>query len=817
MVKFTLGGGNRELVNETRMEELVQPYKELFHAGGELLSLRNKSYSREAARVLSTYLVDLGLVPILDLADMIAGRSEEEALEVLEMICNSLSHLKSVVEIDLSDNALGEKGIRKCFGVLKNQENLEKVYFCNNGLSAAAAEVIAKEVLLYRGNNEHTKLKVFEFYNNMSGDLGAIALKEIVLRSPNLEELRFSATRAGRVGSLAFAESLSGLQYLRKLDLSDNTFGVEGGRAIAVALKKQKHLRSLNLRDGAIEDGGIIPICEALECPLEIFDISGNELSEKSMRVVANTIKLFKGLKIFMAEENELTSAGAIVLANAMKEMKQLECIGLNTNEIGGNGAMAIAKSISKQHHVVDLQLNGNSIKEDVVEKIIGHLSSVGKAEVLQEMDDNMPSDDEDEPENGDEMDAVDEDLLVEQFKAMSTTSELRTLCFEENREVVSAERAMELIEPYRTHENNNYHTVCLKNKSYTKDAAKVIAQVLTKVKGIQIADFADMIAGRPEVEALEVLSTICSACSDNQFQEIDLSDNALGEKGVRACFPILKNQHSLERLYFCNNGISAAAAAVIANEVVLDGLQDENTKLETFHFYNNMSGDQGAIELAKILPKSPMLTSLRFSATRAGRAGCSEFASALTSLRNLVHLDLSDNTFGVEGSLKLAQVLQHQSNLTTLNFRDAAIEDDGASAICAVLAKHCPLIKVFDMSGNDLTVECMDKVAECVNALSNLEELYLEENELGCQGSTILATGMAKGCENLKKLVLNVNEISNDGALAIAEEVVKRDSFTMLELDGNELTSDGVETLKSCLRAANKMDILGSLEDNNE
>ena len=70
------------------------------------------------------------------------------------------------------------------------------------------------------------------------------------------------------------------------------------------------------------------------------------------------------------------------------------------------------------------------------------------------------------------------------------------------------------------------------------------------------------------EAEALEVLKTISNSLGHLDLRAIDLSDNALGEKGVRACDAILLKKKCLQQLWFNNNGISAECAAVIAEIV---------------------------------------------------------------------------------------------------------------------------------------------------------------------------------------------------------------------------------------------------------
>lgn len=380
-------------------------------------------------------------------------------------------------------------------------------------------------------------------------------------------------------------------------------------------------------------------------------------------------------------------------------------------------------------------------------------------------------------------------------------------------REMVDVDRVRELIEPYQKVEEG-VEKVSLRNKSYSEAAAQTLGEYLKTLTGLRIADLADMIAGRPEDEALKVLSFICDSLEGNVWKEIDLSDNALGEKGIRACMGVLRAQEDLERIYFCNNGISAAAAAVIADEVLLFRGEEAPTKLTLLHFYNNMSGDGGAQALARILPLSPNLTDLRFSATRAGRPGCCAFAKGMDSLHQLVRVDLSDNTFGIEGAEALVPALKNLSQLQMLNLRDTSIGDEGVEAICAAITSTS--LTSLDLSGNDITKAAMPSIVKCVAKLPQLKELMLEENEIGSCGAKLLAK-VLPSLKQLDTLVLNVNEIGASGAVAIVETISKDSTLKRLELDGNQFSEDGVMKIEQVLLDIEKNDILGSLEDNDD
>ncbi len=66
--------------------------------------------------------------------------------------------------------------------------------------------------------------------------------------------------------------------------------------------------------------------------------------------------------------------------------------------------------------------------------------------------------------------------------------------------------------------------------------------------------------AGQHETIALQALEILCKALEEHQLLELNLSDNALGLKGVTACAPALAHQRGLRKLFFNNNGCGPSA-----------------------------------------------------------------------------------------------------------------------------------------------------------------------------------------------------------------------------------------------------------------
>lgn len=129
-------------------------------------------------------------------------------------------------------------------------------------------------------------------------------------------------------------------------------------------------------------------------------------------------------------------------------------------------------------------------------------------------------------------------------------------------RAFIEAEEAQELLSPLKE-PGNSYTKICFSNRSFGLDAARIAEPILLSLKGqLQEVDLSDFIAGRPEEEALNVMNIFSAALEGSILRSLNLSNNALGEKGVRAFGKLLKSQSSLEELYLMNDGISEEAAA---------------------------------------------------------------------------------------------------------------------------------------------------------------------------------------------------------------------------------------------------------------
>lgn len=373
-------------------------------------------------------------------------------------------------------------------------------------------------------------------------------------------------------------------------------------------------------------------------------------------------------------------------------------------------------------------------------------------------------------------------------------------------RAFIEADEAEMLLKPL-TEPGNSYSKICFSNRSFGLEAARVAEPILASLKSqLREVDLSDFVAGRPEAEALQVMSIFAAALEGSALRSLNLSDNALGEKGVRAFGALLKSQAELEELYLMNDGISEEAARAVSE------LIPSTEKLKILHFHNNMTGDEGAVAISEVVKRSPLLEDFRCSSTRIGSEGGVALSEALGTCTHLKKLDLQDNMFGVESGIALSKALSKHSDLREVYLRYLNLENEGTIAIVNVLKESAPSLEVLEMAGNYITAKAAPALAACIESKTLLTKLILSENELKDEG----AIQISKALEGLSQLIevdMNTNLIRRAGARLLAQTVVQKPGFKLLNINGNYISDEGIDEVKDIFKKS--PEILGSLDEN--
>jgi Ran GTPase-activating protein (RanGAP) involved in mRNA processing and transport len=379
-------------------------------------------------------------------------------------------------------------------------------------------------------------------------------------------------------------------------------------------------------------------------------------------------------------------------------------------------------------------------------------------------------------------------------------------------REFLTAEHARELLAPMLA-PGAAVQRIRFSTKSFGAEAAEVAAAAIRNCAAtLTHADLSDVIAGRPEDEALAALRVLAAALASARLEHLDLSDNALGEKGLRAAAAAFVGQPALASLEVRNVGCSVHGCAAL--DELLAGAA---LPLRRLVLVNNMSGDEGAVSIARVLARCPALEEFRMVSSRVGAEGGRALVAALAGLRGgaLRALDLHDNPLTEEVAEEVAPLLAAHPQIRALVLTDTCLGDAGVAAVAAALrGGAAPALERLELALNEVAPAGAAALAAALAGRPALRALVLRENELECAGAVALAAAL-RTLPALEALDLSANQLRRRGALAVARAVAALPALASLELDDNEISDAGVDALREVLLRACKLAALGSLDEN--
>nr|XP_004057684.3 nucleotide-binding oligomerization domain-containing protein 2 isoform X2 [Gorilla gorilla gorilla] len=181
----------------------------------------------------------------------------------------------------------------------------------------------------------------------------------------------------------------------------------------------------------------------------------------------------------------------------------------------------------------------------------------------------------------------------------------------------------------------------------------------------------------------------------------------------------------------------------------------------------------------------------LKLTFCSVGPAECAALAFVLQHLRQPVALQLDYNSVGDIG---VEQLLPCLGVCKALYLRDNNISDRG---ICKLIecALHCEQLQKLALFNNKLTDGCAHSMAKLLACRQNFLALRLGNNHITAAGAQVLAEGL-RGNTSLQFLGFWGNRVGDEGAQALAEALGDHQSLRWLSLVGNNIGSVGAQAL---------------------
>ncbi|XP_063049788.1 NACHT, LRR and PYD domains-containing protein 12-like [Engraulis encrasicolus] len=289
--------------------------------------------------------------------------------------------------------------------------------------------------------------------------------------------------------------------------------------------------------------------------------------------------------------------------------------------------------------------------------------------------------------------------------------------------------------------------------------------------------------------------------CKASKVKKLDLSQNSVGDIGVKALCSGLKNSScALKSLRLADCGVTGVGYAALAS-----ALKSNPSHLEELDLRGNDPGDSG-VKLLLELQQDPAckLQTLRLLKSDAAEQACAYLTSMLhENPLLLTQLDLSGKIPGDSGVEQLCALLEDSHcRIKKLKLADCGVTGVGYAALASALKSNPSHLEELDLRGNDPGDSGVKLLLELQqDPACKLQTLRLADCGITGVGYAALASALKSNPSHLEELDLRGNDPGDSGVKLLLE--LQQDpacKLQTLRLAGCSMTDEGCATLTSAL-----------------
>ncbi|KAH7729897.1 ran GTPase-activating protein 1-like isoform 2 [Aphelenchoides avenae] len=221
-----------------------------------------------------------------------------------------------LVELDLSDNAIGPQAISGLQGFLASEAcfGLQELRINNCGMGVAGITVAASLKECHAKSlvaGTPFRLKTFIAGRNRLELRSTKALADAFTVIGTLEEIAMPQNGIRADGIAELAKAVKNNPYLRILNLNDNTFGEKGAIAMSKAIGRLMAIEHIDFGDCLCRRRGSLAICRALadaKSVIQVLNLSGNEIDYDTAEAIIEAVRRLPRIQKLILNTNNFGS-----------------------------------------------------------------------------------------------------------------------------------------------------------------------------------------------------------------------------------------------------------------------------------------------------------------------------------------------------------------------------------------------------------------------------------------------------------------------------------------------------------------------------
>ncbi|KAK3569701.1 hypothetical protein QTP86_003136 [Hemibagrus guttatus] len=461
---------------------------------------------------------------------LLKSSAAQEACNWLNSVVGKNSLL--LKELDLSRKETGDSGVEKLSALMKDSHcKLQKIKLNKCNLTVESCSALASALKL-----QSCSVRELDLSNNNLQDSGITQLSAgLKHQHCKLETLRLNTCDVMGESCAALAEVLSSeYSQLRELDLSNNNLQDSGVTQLSAGLKHQHcKLETLRLNTCVITDGSSSALAEVLRsecCQLRELDLSNNSLQDSGVTQLSAGLKNPQSaLTILKLMDNNIREEGYTALSEALKSSHLIE-LDLRGNDPGASGVKLLTDLLQDP----DCKLNTlRLLKSPAAQEGRDLLYRVLGVNPLLQRELNVSE-------------KISGDSQVKQLSALLEDSHCRPEILKVNNSRMTNEGCAALTSALGLNPSH-LRELELSGNKLGGSGMKELCGVL-KNQQFNLLKLGLCKCSITEDDCTAVVSAL--GLNPSHLKELDLSDNTLGDTGVKQLSDLLQNSHcTLEKL----------------------------------------------------------------------------------------------------------------------------------------------------------------------------------------------------------------------------------------------------------------------------
>ncbi|XP_073328167.1 protein NLRC5 isoform X2 [Pagrus major] len=702
----------------------------------------------------------------------------------LEKVWRSLGTSSELTLLDLSSNSLGNKGLGKLLEVLPRLRSIREINASNNQITMEGVLMLAgalcshnnlTQIHISHGGREqvtlkfcHDKsednqqLKMFRINSSSLLPTNVTALCRRLLQCRSDLELDLSHSSLTDKAIENLLKVLPKMTSLQRLNVSHSITSAAGALNLVNCLTVSQRVTSVELRPQAESFIRFDSVkAECASCRLNDFDLKGDTL-ERLLEILQQGPRL-SDLDL---SSNQVEDEGVRRFVDSVPELQITRYVNLSNNSLTQRGLLDVASTLCVCGNIsgVEVSLGAEercliwftqsegcektlSVRESSLER--DHLVRLAEIVSL------CPSLTKVELRNN----LLQSDWIVDFVKLLNIDERGLSISIEEgwirSEEAVTLVcRCLELNSIIRTIkvQHTTLHLSLMRSTELTS-----VSLVDCAIEGHQLAPMASFIQKCP------------------LLTELDLSHNRLGLGGAEFLCSVLPSLPHLSSLSLSGHVIGDTAAEIMTGMF---------PRLRSLNLSHCLWSAAGGLQLIRALGESVSLEGLSLDSLQLNEESRVYLAQSLRNINSLRSLKLNKIAVEQSGENDMLDLLAAMEGLTRME----AIELDGwrmADGAMEQLTRLLPVwteLRKISLSKNLISDRSGDMLLEALSSCSHLEELHLSSNCLGDLTAARMAL-VLPSLTHITVLDISENNIGDKGSVSLSKAIMCLKKLTKLDL----------------------------------